>query len=545
MGFFTWPKSKKRMSIAVVGIPASGKSYLLSDIVTSFQNMGLSMETLTRNGVTYESFNQYKANITKSGKVAQTELYALRPTENIFGAILSDASTKFEADFADIPGEVFSGDIREEHTRMDVYLKYSQKLQDDNASNFYVTEWKNDGGQVLKIVEPIFNGDREKKHNAKKQMTPGFNIELFRMNRKNKFQNWENTFSWLLSSGYTEKTGSREKVSGKKIMKNFQQYQPDTLMYSLAEKLTDICPNLNITTTTFINVFMEPFYFLHYCMNATDIVICDKLLVPQGVSTEDQALISYNILVQNLSEFVKGKDKAKVYLAFRGVDFMLQEKCEHYKNLCHKLRMAGYKDDAILNIVYSLFAYIMWSRVSPEINSIPANELDQFIGLTKQKVFSGIDIKDLEKKFIDYNCGSGYASSQTVEGQDEISALLDIINPHIGANMGNMFRNLLNVAYGYKGADATQPMRMMPPHVYFTCTPVTAEFDIYKNDPASSYQRFIHEQRGGAMRYFDTAGSHFCFGTYQLCLDILSQHGVDIIDLSDIGELLNISQCTN
>lgn len=544
MGFFSWPKSKKRMSIAVVGIPASGKSYLLSDIVTSFQNMGLQIDTLARDGVTYESFNRYKANISKSGKVTQTEIYALRPTENVFGAILSDANTKFEADFADIPGEVFSSEIHEGYTRMDVYIKYSQKLRDDNGNNFYVTEWENDGGQVLKIVEPIFSGDKEKQHNAKKQIATGFNIDTFRINRESKFQNWENTFSWLLSSGYTEKKNSRKKISGNKIIKDFQQYQPDTLMYSLAGKLTSICPNLNLSTTTFITIFMEPFYFLHYCMNATDIVVCDKLLVPHGVTTEDQALISYNNLVQNLTTFVNGKEKTKVYLAFRGVDFMLQEKYEHYKNLCHQLRMGGYKDDAILNIVYSLFAYIMWSRVNP-INQIPENELDQFIGLTNQNVFNGIGIKDLEKKFIDYNCGSGSASSQMIQGQDEISALLNIINPHVGSNMGNTFRSLLNVAYGYKGAPATQPMRMMPPHVYFTCTPVTAEFDIYKNDPASNNQRFIHEQRNGAMRYFDTAGSHFCFGTYQLCLDILSQHGVDIIDLSDIGELLNISQCTN
>ena len=107
---------------------------------------------------------------------------------------------------------------------------------------------------------------------------------------------------------------------------------------------------------------------------------------------------------------------------------------------------------------------------------------------------------------------------------------------------GDAFRQLLHASYGYEGPNPTDPMQMMPPHTYFTCTPVTADFEVYVNDPKSENKRFIHpENCSGPAKYFDTAGSNFCFGTYQLCVDILSQHGVDVHDWSEFGELINTS----
>ena len=82
-------------------------------------------------------------------------------------------------------------------------------------------------------------------------------------------------------------------------------------------------------------------------------------------------------------------------------------------------------------------------------------------------------------------------------------------------------------------------MRRMPPHIYFTCTPITQEFEIYVNDPENANQRFVNNNETGTMKYFDTAGSHFCFGTYQLCLDMLAQHGENIVDDYNLNNLLN------
>ena len=75
----------KKITLGVVGIPGSGKTYLQSDIIMSFRNMGYMDYDLERDGVMYKSFSDYKLHTERTGVVARTEIYALRPYENIYG----------------------------------------------------------------------------------------------------------------------------------------------------------------------------------------------------------------------------------------------------------------------------------------------------------------------------------------------------------------------------------------------------------------------------------------------------------------------------
>ena len=76
--------TNEKITLAVVGIPHSGKSYLLSDIITSYRNMGYVEHRLEREGVPYRRISDFQANIAKKGSVSQTEVYPLRPGENIY-----------------------------------------------------------------------------------------------------------------------------------------------------------------------------------------------------------------------------------------------------------------------------------------------------------------------------------------------------------------------------------------------------------------------------------------------------------------------------
>ena len=117
----------EKVSIAVVGIRASGKSYLLSDIITSLGNLGYQRFD-TQSG-SYASIGNYKAKTRTDGKLSQTEMYACRPGENIYGATYKGHDKKIDVDFVDIPGEVFNGAKEvNNNTYLTVFTSYRYAL---------------------------------------------------------------------------------------------------------------------------------------------------------------------------------------------------------------------------------------------------------------------------------------------------------------------------------------------------------------------------------------------------------------------------------
>lgn len=529
----------ERISIAVVGIRASGKSYLLSDIITSFGNLGLARSD-TRSGL-YASMGNYKAKTRTDGKVSQTEFYACRPGENIYGATYEGHNKRIDVDFVDIPGEVFNG-IKEvgDNSFLTVFTEYRNALQHLSKKLFTVSVWENAGGLRQLIVEPIVPKERQDVLERMKQGNAVFDNEMFRRNRAHAFQGWSDIYSWLKANGYErretfgERTLKRKtKISGKELLKNFFTYQPDSLMCSLAEMVELICPGLDITRTDFENGHCrEAFYFLCYCSKATDIIVCDRLFVPGSMGEcrldTDANYQKYDTITNELHSFIQG-NKTNVYLAFRGVDYLLKAQKEHYRNLIKFLRKSRYTADKIRNVVYSIFAYLLWNHID-ENNCVEDDE--SFRGLI------GLADGDLqrdraEELFIDFTCDSD--KNQKIN-------LNQIIPQHVGGGTANAFRQLLHASYGYVNANVNEPMQTMPPHTYFTCTPVTDQFEVYVNDPKSDNKRFVHpDDCAGAAKYFDTAGSNFCFGTYQLCIDILNQHDFDVVNWSTFGHLINTS----
>lgn len=532
----------ERVSIAVVGIRASGKSYLLSDMITSFGNLGYTRYDIRSEE--YASIGKYRAKITSDGKMDQTEFYACRPGENIYGATYKGNGKKIDVDFVDIPGEVFDekNDVGG-NTYLQVFTQYRDALLRKTEKLFTVSVWENAAGFRKLIVEPVpesLSESRKEEYEREKQSNVVFDSEQFKKSRAASFQGWGYVFSWLKANGFKERTTWKErtfgktKISGKELLKNFLSYQPDSLMCALAEQVERVCLGLNITRTDFLNGHCrEAFYFLYYCSRATDIVVCDRLFVPgsQGecnLDTDDNYL-KYASIISELNSFIK-ENKTNVYLAFRGVDYMLKAKEEEYKKLIGNLRKKDkYTPDRIRNAVYSAFAYLLWNHVDDSNCAEDDEKFRQLVNISNES----FNKDKAAKLFIDLTCNSD---------NDKIN-LRHIIPQHIGTGPGNAFRHLLDTSYGYKEANPDEPMQTMPPHTYFTCTPVTEKFEVYVNDPQSDNRRFIYPEDGriGPAKYFDTAGSHFCFGTYQLCLDILCQHDCDVVGWSKFGDLINTS----
>ncbi len=517
----------ERISIAVVGMPSSGKSYLLSDIITSFKGLGFT--TLEHRSGLYNSFSRYKSKTTNKGRINQTEIYACRPDENIYGATCEGWGKKIDVDFVDIPGEVFNGAISHGNTSLSVFTTFRDALKRSKKKAFTVSVWENIAGKQRLIVEPILKGKRKEEWDKKKEEIKEMNEDdkkQYREARVKKFQNLDMFFSDLKGSGYEESKdlwGRKKikKISGRDIIKNFFQYQPDSLMYSLAEVVEDFCPGLNMSSSDFKN-YQEQFYFLYYCSQATDIILCDKLFVPTdngGCQLNEQKAqyTQYQNITEQLNDFIR-TEKTKVYLAFRGVDFMVKKVKDNYKKLLAK-ELNNASEDKKRNVVYSIFTYFLWNAIDEKNNAADDDEWKRLVGLDEKA-----PIDRAKEKYIDLDCVPGTPIHQNV------------IKPHI-----RNFRPLLKSSYG----DIVEPESDAPmaeyPHIYFTCTPIDINFEVYVNDKESDNLRFRHpdQEIKGAIKYFDTCGSHFCFGTYQLCMDILNQH--DKLHDCEYGEIINLS----
>ena len=114
------------------------------------------------------------------------------------------------------------------------------------------------------------------------------------------------------------------------------------------------------------------------------------------------------------------------------------------------------------------------------------------------------------------------------------------VDDRLVTRVRNMFRKPTNIY------DLTQqPGWRLPPHVYFTATPIDASCRIYMNDP-DDITRFYHDDEGMVRSFTTEVNSgrsrHLCLGAYQLLTDILLQNGICSEGMRHRGEHLQYIQ---
>lgn len=515
-------KNVPRIRLAVVGRPASGKSYIINDIMQAYASMGFNQHPLKKNGIGYGTPAQYLNDVIEGGTMLRGEDYACR-AENHYGAVASYGSKKeFDIDYLNIPGETFR-----DKRNIGLFYKLYEHLN-TNAKNFRLVTWARSTGEEVYVVEPL-HGDTSELEAAlasSERRLQGI--------REGAYLSWGQIFAELHEGGY-KMTPKHKLISGRTLLRNLMAYNIDSVINSIGT-IAITFGIKHLETKQEYNNFKKKFYFLNYCKNATDIVICDKLLVPdEGASTaaatQSGDAMFFSDLCNNLIQFFpKSGSRPNVYLAFRGVDFLMHNREDSYKAIQTAINADDdieNKDEEMRNAQYSVFAYALWRHIDPRVTVRPEEQKD-VLGTQLTDAANG----DIEATFL--NLASG-----TVADGGTVS---NYISSHIGRNTAGTFSYLLNFAYPSLAlASILDPIDYIVPHVYFTGTPITLDFLIYRNDPANKNARFICKDIEGSARYFDQCGSNHCFGSYQLALDILQQHG---ICLNQPGDLLLRCQAT-
>lgn len=528
-------RNRKHIRLAVVGTTSSGKSFLLQDILTSLRSMAGIFNPLETTLQNYKDFGNYSPD--EGGGEGGTPLYACRQGNHYGSSVKhnNNVGDRYDMDFLNIPGEIFATP-RTGMSRLKAYTNLRDQLRRTGRA-FTATLWMADTGDQVWVVEPV----------SATLPTAADRVAASPTNPKTlvtSFKTWDQIYADLNVRRFKPVKGSASRISGSSLLRHFFEYDTDSVIRSIQEWIrANTLADLGFDAQDFeANAYDRGFVFFHYCSMATDIVICDRIFTSDKPSDE----MSFGDLTKGLDSFIEDcseSEQLHVYLAFRNVDFIMYPQEKSYQEL-NRLTLRDMSPDKRRNAVYSLFAYAMQHYLDGNLN-VGREDLSDFIGMPQEKIASEenpdavspecvtADADRLVEALLDVTGGSGYLKKDTPD-------LRAHINSRLGGDDGHAFRMLLKKTK-IKTEGGSGAVEKIVPHVYFSCTPITSDYDIYQNfnledgRPAPDFEKVI----SGKKYRFHLQNSNVCFGSYQLAMDILSQHQLGNFM---VGDLLRIMQ---
>lgn len=473
-------KTNKTIRLAIIGSTSSGKTYLLSDVLESLSRLGYKCNSEL--GTLHASPHDFRQKLQSEGEVRQTPLVNMRKIKQYQGTFTGKIHNRsFELGFLDIPGELF---LPEKMVRFRNLINALSHLDDCFEYNVYTRA--DVTSKVLKFIDP----------KAESTESEGYKkiIEAYK------------------DTGYKEKSPALgllkkigwNKVTGKELVKNFFDYDPDSVVEAVAQAIPMIEKFAEITKSEFLNddVGSEMLYFF-YALYATDVVLCDKIVMPSNVADTSIVTNSPSPVIQlqqlyNIKDFNPGKKR--FYMAFRGVDALLND-C-----LCDLKER-----DMTINQVYALILYLLEYKLTGA--NIHAEDRVSHLGDEIEMYLSSRDIQDFADKYLkeDYRIQPYYNQScgDTLSfGCDLYRSLLQRINMAI-----HDFSDI-------RGEQTPSDKIFMASNVFMTSSAVANEAFDYKvegNDPIN-----VRKMSGVAQN----ANTRACFGTLQLVMSLLLRNDV-------------------
>ena len=349
--------------------------------------------------------------------------------------------------------------------RIDMFFELKQLMEDMDEDMFYLSEWESPSHETVKLILP-------------KGFFFGRAIKSTTNKRSSYLSSWENIRYELENGKYKDK-GNSKKVSGEYIFEHITELNIDSLILTLKSCWSKLSRKSNLEWADLEGKeVIHYFYYLAYCNLATDIVLCDNL-------TDDTNITN---LEEDVCFFFKKSQSVNthIYFAFRASDTIIQKKPE-------------------------------WHR--------------QYVGLLKDNQ-SGITSRDgVYSLFLTH-------LQQAFEKKDQ--QLEDSIE-HIERSLGDSYWSLLNYAYQKNSLQRLVSRKpnmyelrnihpeFLPPHVYFTATPINDHFSIFEND-TEDVTRFYYQDGRHCLSFtrevLADMSRHMCFGSLQLLTDILLQNDI-------------------
>ena len=555
-------QNKNQIRLAVIGQTSSGKTYFLTDLCQAISRMGYKEINDAKSPFRFVGNFLNDVSDPESG-IDGTPVYICRQNNHYQTNYHStDNSDNFSLEFVDIPGEVITRNSIEEFISIVIAL--------NNCDDAYFEEhvWKTEKGKKISVVHFARKEENKSESNneidnlpeletnqslpsldstSKKKSGDYFSLQT---GRRDKMYLPTKVVEEDLTRKRYIKDNSSKKISGRELLEGFYRFYPDTVVNAISDAwdVLDIQTKFHkgdqeagILETDgakirFDKKYKDQFYFLYYCLTATDIVLCDKLAVPSSDNLTDSPKGNFEQLITALGVFkslleslkIKGQKEKKWYLAFKGVDSIMKTK--NFKQL-HDFT---HKDDE--DAVYSYFTLAL-SQYVKELGEINDDELDD-------------DEDDTDTIFIeDTENNSSVASSRLNDyaffkdlisgNSDSFDAKLEIyhkywndyekffksqekyymtskksLDEHIKSRL-NSFRRIVGECQNKEVYTWLQIL----PHVFFTATPIDEDFKIYGHKDGNS-RCFKGDVSSPERR--------LCFGTYQLLKDILLQNGLKL-----------------
>lgn len=486
----------KKIRIAVIGTRSSGKSFLLYDMIHAFSILGYHPESLPLD-YPHSSFGTFFYDIfnKQTGGMRGTEMYACR-TDDHYGAYLSGNSilqsipNSFSVDFLNIPGEIF---MPERTNRIDSFFKLKRLIEKMEGDLFRLSIWKEEKtGHRIKLLLP-------KDLNLKV-------FHAFRASQTDRYGNymtWNNILYILEDENYHQISNRR--INGKYIFEHITELNTDSVICTIEACWGKL--NASKHGITDWELIKKDFYHLAYCQMATDIVICSRL--PNDIVTESQSILPLAEVALNFLQ--KQTDKTPhVYMAFRCAD----------------------------SIIYpDRFRFKSENDLKKKIKD-RNNLYTQFVLQLQKDLESGGNMPESAKNVVEH-----IKNSVGTTHEHPVQTLLNF-----SYREGTALRRLLRHKTVYElFVSSHYPI---PPHVYFTTTPIDSGFHIYEND-TNDVTRFYYKDEGGRKSFTreiqKDMSNHLCFGSLQLLTDILLQNRVVLLKkwVSQRGEILKYLQYRN
>lgn len=519
--FFNSPFKTKHIHLAVVGATSSGKSYIISDLIQAFANMGLLQYDLEG----YRSIGHYENDVVTSDPTRprpQTDVYACRQ-ENLYGAeyMSNSGSTKFRIDFLNIPGEIFPTDKK----LLEKYFELRDALM---KVHFEVVTWSDDYNAEL-YIEPhgVGNATRQTIADAKANTDA---VPATKQARANSYLDWDQIFADLRMTSLKEQP-KRKTITGKELLRDMHLYNADSVIRSIGEIVNNLGLSFDKDDWDINDHLTASFYFFNYCATATDIIICDQMYRPSKAPAGTEE-INFVGLVKRLIQFYtrQGVKPPRSYVAYRGADYLVKKHEAAWRTILGSPIFAQLSPSARKDALYALYALLVHNHRHNHMGD-PNMTVEQFLQLAGLTLPNGFSIGG--HKFS--------ASDKAAPFIKALSAVLMDFDPDHGeiigggelgktlkAHEGQETQKLMN--YSWHNPGIVPPghfLAGMMRHVYYTATPISGDFYVFENDPSTSFQLFVHNAHTGQQHYFHNYGDHFCFGVAQLGYDILHQNGLD------------------